>query len=360
MMKRLYTSGAVPNIDPNGAVDIVSQVYDSMIGIQSNISNIIVEYNAEVYPILSTLPQGKSEVRWNMTTDDINAQKNGLDGANLFVHNSATSVSDGGRFWYPSSSGSRPKTVKEVLSDLYTELNTTADELRVEFSATTSGISDTAKGRIGANIFDATQSSSSSSLDGVTASNQNNALQLARDLYDDTNDSWTGDGTTLLTYSFRDHVEALIDLHEGVWDSSLDLYHSFEIALGSGYTYTAGVTPTEETFGEDSFDGSTIGEGTAYLTAAMTPTFDTTGTSEVRLYDVGPKAGPATLPGRLVATLSTSTASGPQIVEQALTVVTSGASTNEILNTDRIYAVRAYTDVASDAVYVGSAKIKVR
>jgi len=133
-MKRLRSSGTVSILNLSGSVNVLQQITDNLKGLQSDLSQLITEYNAEVYPALSTLPQGKSESRWNLPDNTINPRINGLDGANLFVDITASAVKDSGRFWYSISGRSRPKTIKEVFSSLYTDLTTQIDLLRKEIN----------------------------------------------------------------------------------------------------------------------------------------------------------------------------------------------------------------------------------
>jgi hypothetical protein len=136
-MKRLRSSGTVAALIPSGSVSVLKQIDDTFRQIQSDVSQIITEYNAEVYPVLSTLPQGVEDIRWNLPDNTINPKINGLDGANVLVDIDATSESNGGRFWLSTSS--RPTTIKESLSNLYTDLSNNVDQLRTEIGAATQG-----------------------------------------------------------------------------------------------------------------------------------------------------------------------------------------------------------------------------
>ncbi len=135
-MKRLRSSGAVSAINPSGSVDVLQQITDLLRGIQTDVSQVITEYNAEVYATLGTLPIGRSDPRWNFSDDSINAKKNSLDGANFLVDTNATSTSNGGRFWSANATEARPKTVKESLLALYTEIANSTSQLRTEMNTT--------------------------------------------------------------------------------------------------------------------------------------------------------------------------------------------------------------------------------
>lgn len=120
------------------------------------------------------------------------------------------------------------------------------------------------------------------------------------------------------------------------------------------YTYSQLAVPVEATIGYGLLDGSLVG-GTAKFRASWDPQFTVPGTASVRLYDVGPAAGPPTAPV-LIATLS-ATASGLVYDEQALTVGASPGA-GQIANSARIYMVAVYqSSQAGDSVFVGNAGI---
>ena len=85
----------------------------------------------------------------------------------------------------------------------------------------------------------------------------------------------------------------------------------------------------------------------------LTPSISVPGPTYLRIYDVGPAAGPPVAPV-LVAELSTITSGGPQYLEQTL-VVGAGPALNQIQNTARLYSVRAYQlSTNGDTVLVGA------
>lgn len=134
-MKRLRSSGTVAGIDPSGSVDVLQQITDMLRGIQADVSQIIVDYNKELFTTIGTLPQGKAETRWRLSNDNINPRLNNLDGANVFVDTDASATANGGRFWLSNATTNRPKTIKESLLDLYTSLSSSIDQLRTEIVA---------------------------------------------------------------------------------------------------------------------------------------------------------------------------------------------------------------------------------
>jgi hypothetical protein len=130
-----------------------------------------------------------------------------------------------------------------------------------------------------------------------------------------------------------------------------------EFDWSSDYPYTQQSPSVEETIGYGRLDGSAIG-GTAYFRATWNPQFGAAGTARVRLYDLGPVAGPPAVP-TLIATLTTA-ASGLRYDEQSLTVGGS-PSLGQIMNTPRMYEVTVQQNSqAGDSVYVGSAGISDR
>jgi hypothetical protein len=133
-----------------------------------------------------------------------------------------------------------------------------------------------------------------------------------------------------------------------------------DLFLGGDYSYTRPVSPVEEVIGNNSFDGS-VGVTSLYFKASVTNLFATTGTTQVRLYDMGPAAGPPDLTPRLVATLNFSNQGGPRASSQVLTVVSATPGANEILDQDRMYevAVVQVSGTAGDLAYIGSASLEL-
>lgn len=137
------------------------------------------------------------------------------------------------------------------------------------------------------------------------------------------------------------------------------------VSLGSAYTYTQAVAPVEEVTGNGSFNGNLVGSLTAYFKASITNVWAVTGggeTTRVRLYDIGPAAGPPDVSPRLVTELTFSAQGGPRAAEQALIVVPLAPATNQILDQDRMYEVAVIQDIstAGDVGYLGSAGVEVR
>lgn len=128
----------------------------------------------------------------------------------------------------------------------------------------------------------------------------------------------------------------------------------------SAYQYTVAAVPVEEVIGQGCFDGSLVtGSLVAYFRAIVDVVFTSVGPINVKLYDMGPKAGPPAAP-TLISTLSTASAGGPQVLEQVLTVGVSPGG-NQIANSARMYELTAYQGTTpGDTLYVGSAGLDVR
>lgn len=138
----------------------------------------------------------------------------------------------------------------------------------------------------------------------------------------------------------------------GTWEGYLD--------GATNYAYTVAASPVEEVCGQFVFDGSKVAAGLqAVFRALVTATFATTGSANVRFYDLGPAAGPPTAP-RLVTTLTT-TSTSLTYLDQVLTVVSAGAAGDEILDTPRMYEITLdiSSGTAGDTIYLGSAGLNV-
>ena len=148
-----------------------------------------------------------------------------------------------------------------------------------------------------------------------------------------------------------DNGAAWVDVGAGAAGSYLE--------FANGFTQTQGLSTLEETVGQGVLDGDIIpGSFTAYFRCVVTPTL-TSGNVLIKLYDMGPKAGPPASP-RLVTTL-TATTSVIQTLEQSLTVVAATPTTNQILDTPRMYeATLEVNGVTADSAYLGIVGIEVR
>jgi hypothetical protein len=330
-MKRLRSSGSVSAIDPSGSVDVLRQITDILRGIQGDVSQIITEYNAEVYAPLSPLPQGKSENRWYGMDDTINPRVNGLDAANIFVDAQTTSAELDGRYWYSTATSSRPKTVKESLNDIYTHLSTSLDQIRSELGAISTG------NTIG--IY--------------------NSSATAANLVDGAVRSIVFDGVTITAVSSS---AGIVAVSAPTGDSYITMGQHYYTQLGS---------PIEEVIGEFEFDATRIPTGkSAYLRAMYNAVFSSAGTLKVKVYDIGAPGTPAS-PTQITADSPSTynlqyTASGAETISSTYDVtpaliVGSSPSAGQIANSSRMYRITMIQNsTTGDTAYVGSAGLMVR
>ncbi len=359
-MNKLYGISSVPQLSRSGNEDILSLIEDVFQALASDLASIMTSWNEEVYTTLGTLPQGVSDTRWALD-NTINPKVNNLDGANIFVDTNASSVSDSGLYW--SSSSSRPLTIKESFNSFNTLLSTTINSIRTEINSIgSSGLTADQIARIGDNIFDSTKASLSTSLDGLTQSNNKHAVQLAKDLYDVSSWSWTSDGSPALTnYSVKDMLNALLVLHNGAWDSDIVVDHSGLSGGGGGsgttYDIITGALNNETTstsevrIGGFTFDPGEYGASEGVSLSDIEVYFEgelnyiAAGAGSLLLYDIGVPG--STGPGTLRSTISRShTGSNlPDRVRQQLTLTgTPGTDADQISDTVKVYEIRMVTD----------------
>lgn len=215
---------------------------DTVSEILTDLANIQLEWNGKIYPVFEGLPDG---------TDDstVDAYANGLDGNNVYVDSTVTSSSS--ILTYYNSTKIRPYTIKEAFDNIYTSIESEVDALNLRIDSASLGLTSTQKDRIGSNIFDATTTSSSSSLDGKSELNRLNLIQVAKDLYDASLFTLDGDGNANLTYSVADMVGALLTLHGATWGNDPSGVNHSSVVI----TPTQASIPASLTY-NDSFVGS--------------------------------------------------------------------------------------------------------
>jgi len=199
---------------PRSSEDI-TDTFDELI---SDLTQISKQWNNGLMALLDSVPIGEED-------SSVDAIANGLDARTLWVDSDVTSTSD--PLTYYHSALSRPKTVKEALDDLYTYVDDTADTILagIEGSSSSGALTADQKSAIGIHIFDVTQTSTASSLDGKSERSRLNLVQVAQDVYGGSY-SLDDDGGANLTYSVKDMVHALLLAHGGVWNSDISLIHS--------------------------------------------------------------------------------------------------------------------------------------
>ena len=126
------------------------------------------------------------------------------------------------------------------------------------------------------------------------------------------------------------------------------------------YNYIQQAVPVEDRIGQFEFDPTESPLGTYKFRCLVTPTFSSAGWMIVRIYDLGPAAGPPSAPVEITAddpsvyNLETSS-SGLQFIETAaLTTHATTPSAGVVVNGSRMYDVTIEQDsTAGDEVYVG-------
>lgn len=213
--KRLSFSTMKRNAPRRGPTssDSWNDTFDEVIYDLSSIQN---EWNNRLLVLTDSLPDG---------TDDSNvdAWKKGLDGTAIYVDSSLTNTSLVQTFF--DTALNRPVTIKEALEDIYDEISSQVTLINTTIAENMYGLTTAQKASIGAHIFDSTQSSSSTSIDGKSEACRLNLIQVARDVYGSSY-SLDGDGAANLTNSVYAMVDALLELHNGNWDDDITLSHT--------------------------------------------------------------------------------------------------------------------------------------
>lgn len=137
------------------------------------------------------------------------------------------------------------------------------------------------------------------------------------------------------------------------WTAASPAEGTSYLEMGQNHTITsAGGSPDSEDVGRGVFDASL--HNTITFRAVLNSAYATTGSSSLKLYDDGSLTTPGT--PRLVTTFTqTDDSLTYEVFEQALTVVASGPTTNEILGVGRVYrAVIEITATSSDTTTVST------
>jgi hypothetical protein len=136
------------------------------------------------------------------------------------------------------------------------------------------------------------------------------------------------------------------------WTAASPAEGSSYLDIGRQTVTDAGGSPDTAEVGRVVFDASQ--HNTITLKAVVNSVFNTTGSVDVKLYDDGSPSTPGT--PRLVSTLNhTDDTLTYEVLEQALTVVASSPTTNEILGEARVYrAVIEITATSSDTATVNT------
>lgn len=247
-LKNLYPNFTRRRLPKYGPVD--ANVWNASVDeLSADIDKLNNEWNKLVI-LTNGLPNGSKDT-------SVDAFLNSIDGKNLWVDTDVTSSSNNTTYY--NSNSARPSTIKESLDNIYTSINTAIVQLQEEIAANSVALTDTQKSSIGANIFDSTQTSSSLSLDGKSENNRLNTIQLAKDIYDDSYYKLDNDGASNLSYSLRDMISELLDLHSGSWGSNPAVINHTsavvpvptQIAIGNSSSYDDSFTAVPGTLEDD-------------------------------------------------------------------------------------------------------------
>lgn len=221
----------------NGPAD--AEVWNDTI---TEIVNDFSRFSAEWQKIVLAL----DKISYGNYNTAINGMKTGIDGTNLWVDSSVNSSSLDKTYF--DQSNNRPITIYEALQNLTESIADQIAQVRTDVVDASSALTTEQKNRIGANVFNSSATSSSTSLDGKSENNRLNIIQLAADLYG-AGYVLNNNGGTILTNSVMAMVDALLEAHGGNWDDDIVLTHS-GLAVGTQDTINSS-SP-----GDDSFVGA--------------------------------------------------------------------------------------------------------
>jgi len=225
-------------------------INDSFSELSTDLSNLSSQWNSSLTPLLASIPSGAVADG----SDLLNAFSDGLDGKTLYVDQSASPTSEAD---YYNTTLLRPNSVKDQFEKVYDFVDSTATDIREEMSELTGALTETQKSKIGLNIFYPGQVSSAASLDGLTAINKNNLLRVARDLYGEFSGFvLDGEISALYTNSIRDHITALLGVHNGTFDSDLTLSHAGMVNASDLVGSVAQTAVSKSTVYSDIFAGT--------------------------------------------------------------------------------------------------------
>jgi hypothetical protein len=199
----------------------------------NSLAQISDAWNGSLQPLLDTLPSGSTIIVRDNRTEAPNPFVNGFDGSQIYVDLTSTNLTDDGQYY--NSTFARPYTIKEYLATVTSAFNTQIENVLISISqvSQTSGITTRQKQSIGARIFDATQTSASGSLDGITQTLSRNLSQVGLDI-SGSGGYLTGLGTQTLQFPILSQLSAIQSahhydpVHNVVDHSNLDIHtHAF-------------------------------------------------------------------------------------------------------------------------------------
>ena len=124
-----FVNRPVPYNGPFDSIDFNASMEEASL----DFITMAAHWNDELYPLLSTLPQGAVEDRWVGATNVPDPVEDGLDGRSIFVDLEAADTVDDGNFW--SDTDDRPLTLKEMFQNLLTSIATLSDAVEEQAEA---------------------------------------------------------------------------------------------------------------------------------------------------------------------------------------------------------------------------------
>lgn len=209
---RQATRGPANSADVNSAFTSVG----------TNIRRLWSNWITYTRPLFESLPAGDRDIRWSYQAgrglpSKIDALTYGIQGATLFVFNDASATKADGRYWH--SNDNRPKTIAEILEDLYGSI---ADIQSGSITSASSSVDlNPLWAAIGHHYQDSSLTSLSTSLDARTGVLETYISQLSNDLYGN-DEGYTSYGFgTPLDYSVAKNIDKLLQIHNitGGWQS---------------------------------------------------------------------------------------------------------------------------------------------
>jgi len=179
----------------------------------NDLTQISLAWNGEVQPLLDSLPSGRTNIIREDRTDDPNPFINGLDGSQIYLDLTSTTLTDNGKYY--SEILIRPLTIKESLENVQDQLNDAIQELQVKIAQVSlnSGVTSRQRQAIGSRIFDPETTSSPTSLDGLTQVSARYIDQIALDISGDP-EYLDGSGVQTLGYAILEQLEAIKAAHD--------------------------------------------------------------------------------------------------------------------------------------------------
>jgi hypothetical protein len=181
--------------------------------IMNALTQVALSWNNELHTLVDSLPSGGTEIIRENRTSNPNPYINGLDGSQLYLDMTSTTLTDDGRYY--DDTLARPLTIKESIESVQDKLNSSIQDLLIKIAqiSTDSGLSIRQKQAIGSRIFDPETTSAATSLDGTVKTSSRNIDQIALDISGDAN-YLKETGVRTLNYAILQQLEAIQNAHD--------------------------------------------------------------------------------------------------------------------------------------------------